>query len=75
MRCFTSFGPQSGVLLYNAALGAIAVLDAPDGATPIGMALCVGVDTLSYALWELVVHDAIVPGRWVVVDREFVPAT
>ena len=73
MRCFTSFGPQSGVLLYNAALGAIAVLEFHDGTEPIGVATCVGVNVKGQALWTLHVHEDDVPGRWIVVDREFVP--
>jgi hypothetical protein len=40
----------------------------------IGVAISVGRDDAGRTLWELVVHDAIVPGRWVVVDREFHPA-
>jgi hypothetical protein len=71
MRYFTNVGPERGPLLYGTVPDAIGVLEALDQPIPIGMALCVGVDVLSYALWELVVHDAIVPGRWIVVDREF----
>jgi hypothetical protein len=53
---------------------AISVLEALDKPMPIGMALCIGWDAAGRALWELVVHDTDVPGRWVVVDREFQPA-
>ena len=73
MRYFTSFGPQSGALLYNAALGAIAVLEFSDGTEPIGAATCVGVDVKGQALWTLNVRDADVPGQWIVVDRQFRP--
>jgi hypothetical protein len=41
---------------------------------PIGAATCVGSDTICRAVWTLSVHDADVPGRWIVVDREFHPA-
>ena len=71
MRYFTNVGPARGPLLHGTVPGAIGVLEDLDKPIPIGMALCVGVDTLSFALWELVVHDVIVPGRWIVVDREF----
>ena len=70
-RYFTSFGPQSGALLYSAALGAIAVRKAPDKPRPIGVATCVGVDVKGQALWTLNVRDADVSGRWIVVDRQF----
>jgi hypothetical protein len=41
---------------------------------PVGMALRVGVDAAGRSVWELVVHDEVVPGRWTVVVREFHPA-
>jgi hypothetical protein len=74
MRYFTSFGPQSGALIYSDALGAIPVLESPDGTTPIGMATCVRVSVKGHAVWTLHVHDEDVPGRWIVIDREFQPA-
>ena len=72
-KYFTSFGPQSGALLYSAAYGAISVLEAPYKLTPIGVATCVGVDVKGQALWTLNVRDTDVPGRWIVVDRQFRP--
>jgi hypothetical protein len=74
VRYFTSFGPQSRALPYSAALGCIAVLKARKKPTPIGVATCVGGDVEGHAVWTLNVHDADVPGRWIVVDREFRPA-
>jgi hypothetical protein len=71
VRYFANVGPDRGPVHYGTVPGAIGVIEALDKPMPIGMALCVGVDTLSRAQWELVVHDAIVPGRWIVVDREF----
>jgi hypothetical protein len=38
------------------------------------MALCVGPDAAGVARWRLSVHDAALPGLWVVVNREFRPA-
>jgi hypothetical protein len=70
---FTSFGPQSGALLYSAAYGAIAVLAPRRKRKTIGVATCVGVDVKGQSLWTLNVRDADVPGRWIVVDRRFRP--
>jgi hypothetical protein len=72
-RYFTSFGPQSGALLYSAAYGAISVLEDRYKLPPIGVATCVGVDVKGQALWTLNVRDADVPGQWIVVDRQFRP--
>jgi hypothetical protein len=41
---------------------------------PIDMALRVGRDDAGRALWALTVDGDDLPGRWVVVDREFQPA-
>jgi hypothetical protein len=51
--------------------GSIGVLDAPDKPMPIGMANCTGWDPAGLAVWRLTVEGADVPGRWVIVDREF----
>ena len=74
MRYFTDAGPFRGPLLHGIWPDAISVLEALDKPMPIGQALCVGVDAAGLAVWELVIHDAIVPGRWIVIDREFHPA-
>jgi hypothetical protein len=74
VQYFANFGPRYGELLYNSALAAIGVLEALDQPTPIGAAMCVGRDAAGCAVWTLIVHDEIVPGRWVVVDRKFHPA-
>ena len=80
MRYFTNVGPVRGpVLKGNVAgakdtvPGAIDVLEALDKPVPIGGALCTGRDAMGIAVWRLVVHNATVPGRWIVVDREFRP--
>ena len=73
MRYFTNAGPDRGPLLSGSVPGAIGVLEDLDRPMPIGMALRVGVDAAGSALWELVIDDVLVPGRWVVVDREFQP--
>ena len=74
MRYYANCGPFCGPLVHGIWPDAISVLEALDKSMPIGMALCVGRDAAGYALWELVVHDRDVPGRWVVIDREFRPA-
>jgi hypothetical protein len=38
---------------------------------PIGMALRVGRDDTGCALWALTIDGEDLPGRWVVIDREF----
>jgi hypothetical protein len=50
------------------------VLAALDRPMPIGLALCAGVDAAGRALWALSVEGDDLPGRWVIIDREFHPA-
>jgi hypothetical protein len=40
---------------------------------PIGIAWEIGRSEGDLAVWRLLVHGADVPGRWVIVDRRFVP--
>jgi hypothetical protein len=40
---------------------------------PIGQASGIGWDADGSALWSLTIHGARVPGRWVIIDRRFVP--
>jgi hypothetical protein len=74
MRYFTGDGPSHGPLFDGIWPKAIGVLEAPDKPIPIGLAVRVGRDAAGYVLWTLVVHDDVMPGRWIVVDREFHPA-
>src|SRR5262249_57867122 len=73
-RYFPNAGRERGPLLHGPVPGAIGVIEDLDKPMPIGMAMRVGVDATGAALWELVVDDVLVPGRWVVIDREFRPA-
>jgi hypothetical protein len=75
VRCFANAGPSRGPLLSGAAPGAIGVLEDLDQPIPIGMALAVGRDAAGLAVWTLTVHSDELPGRWLVIDREFRPAT
>jgi hypothetical protein len=74
MTYFANIGPRSGPILGRHRLVAIGVLQAPDDRSPIGMALAIGRDDEDVEVWELTVGDFELPGRWVVVDREFRPA-
>ena len=40
---------------------------------PVGMASEIGRTEGGLAVWRLNVHDADVPGRWVILDGRFVP--
>jgi hypothetical protein len=73
MRYYANVGPDRGPVLRGTVPVTIDVLEAPDKPMPIGQALCIGRDDAGIAVWRLVVHDAMVPGRWLVVDREFRP--
>jgi hypothetical protein len=74
MPYFANIGPRSGPILGRQRLLAIGVLQAPDDRTPIGTALAIGRADDDVEVWELTVRDAVLPGRWIVVDREFRPA-
>jgi hypothetical protein len=73
VRYFANAGPRSGPVLYGMVPGAIGVHQAGE-MMPVSTALAAGWDAAGRALWTLKVHDVDLPGRWVVVDREFVPA-
>ena len=68
-------GPFRGLLRYRGVPGAIGILEALESPMPVGMALCVGWDPAGLAVWTLTVHGDELPGRWLVIDREFRPAT
>ena len=74
MRYFTNVGQDRGPLLHGTVPGAIGVIEDPDKPMPIGMALRVGRDDAGRALWTLSIDGEDLPGRWVVIDREFHPA-
>jgi hypothetical protein len=73
VRYFTNVGPDRGPLLHGTVPGAIGVIEDLDKSMPIGMALRVGRDDAGRALWTLSIDGDDLPGRWVVVDREFRP--
>ena len=49
----------------------VLVLGSPDNPTPIGTAYEIGSDDQGLAEWTLNVRNVPVPGRFVIVDREF----
>jgi hypothetical protein len=73
MAYFTDAGPESGPILWGAGLGPIKVLDAPDRYLAIGTATPAGQTEGGLALWQLTIGGAALPGRWLVLGREFLP--
>ena len=64
----------NGPVKYRRVIGSIAVLEAPNNHSPIGMAKCTTWDENGLAVFVLTVHGKELPGRWVIIDREFKPA-
>ena len=54
--------------------GSIGVLEALDKFMPIGEASCRTHDENGLAVWTLRIGKEEIPGRWIIVDREFRPA-
>jgi hypothetical protein len=63
-----------GPVKYGQVPSAIGVLEAPDKFMPIGEASCRTWYENGLAVWTLRIGGKEVPGRWVIVDREFKPA-
>jgi hypothetical protein len=78
MGPFYSNISAAGAVRYGQFPFSIGVLERPMGSggvnLPIGMAGEVGRTADGLALWKLTVHGFELPGRWVIVDREFRPA-
>jgi hypothetical protein len=73
---FTNVGPKSGPFIWRDVIcAAIGVLRSRDDGMPIGMALPVAWGERGVVIWKLIVDGVEVPGRWVVVAREFWPET
>jgi hypothetical protein len=53
--------------------GSIGVLEALDKFMPIGEASCRTWDENGLAVWTSRIGKEEIPGRWVIVDREFCP--
>jgi hypothetical protein len=70
MEYFTN-ASVSGPVRYGQLPGSIGVLEALDKPMPIGMAFASGRTEGGLPVWRLTVDGDDVPGRWVIVDREF----
>ncbi len=62
---------HKGKIKYGEVPGSIGVLEGPDKPMPIGEALCRTWDENGLAVWTLRIGKEEIPGRWVIVDREF----
>lgn len=56
---------------YGQVPGSTGVLEALDRFMPIGEASCRTHDGNRLAVWTLRIGKAEIPGRWVIIDREF----
>ena len=74
MPYYTDVGSRGDCILGFETPAVLAVLEAPNQSTPVGIAFRVGGDHAGRALWTLRVYDEDLPGQWVVIDREFRPA-
>ena len=63
---------QNGPIRYGDVPGSIGVLEALDKFMPIGEASCRTHDTNGLAVWTLRIGKHEIPGRWIIVDRQFV---
>ncbi len=73
MRYFAHIS-QRGPVKYDQVPGSIGVLEALDQFMPIGEASRRTWDENGLAVWTIRVGRQEIPGRWVIVDREFRPA-
>jgi hypothetical protein len=71
---FTDAGPDSGPILWSDVSDGIEVLRTPGDHPAIGRAIPVGWTEGGIALWELTVGNDALPGRWLVLGRQFLPA-
>ncbi len=64
---------QKGPVRYGDVPGSIGVLEALDKFMPIGEASCRTHDENGLAVWTLRIGKEEIPGRWIIVEREFRP--
>ena len=65
---------QKGPVRYGDVPGSIGILESLDKFMPIGEASCRTHDENGLAVWTLRIGKQEIPGRWVIVEREFRPA-
>ena len=64
---------QKGPVKYDQVPGSIGVLESLDKPMPIGEASCKTWNEKGLAVWTLRIGGKEIAGRWVIVDRQFVP--
>ena len=64
---------HKGKIRYGNVPGSIGVLEALDKFMPIGEASCRTHDENGLGVWTLRIGKEEIPGRWIIVDREFRP--
>jgi hypothetical protein len=74
MPCFANI-KQRGLVKYRDVPASVGVLEAPDKFMPIGQADCVTRDDQGRAVWVLTIGGQPIAGWWVIIDREFRPAS
>jgi hypothetical protein len=72
-KFFTNSGPRSGPILWRDDGAAIDVLRGTGDLAPVGTARSAGRTEGGLARWEIFLGYAAVPGRWIVLGREFLP--
>jgi len=71
---FSELGPRSGPFLRRDVKGrVIGVMGSPVPGAALGTARPCGWDVEGAQLWKLTVNGAELPGRWIVINREFRP--
>jgi hypothetical protein len=63
---------HSGPISYGQFPDTIGVWPFPDAPQSIGKAHCVGWTDRRFALWKLAIHGEWIPGRWVILNRQFI---
>ncbi len=74
MWYFAGTGPSIGLLMFEDSMRRIDILEAFEDVSPVGTASRLGSDVAGLAVWRLNVRGADLGGRWIVIDRRFVPA-
>jgi len=73
-QAFFAHISHQGKIRYGDVPGSIGVLESPDKFMPIGEAHCLTWDQNGLAVWTLRIGKQEIPGRWVIIDREFGPS-
>jgi hypothetical protein len=71
MPYLTNAGPKSGPILWRKDCAAIDVLKRPGDGTPIGRAMPAGCTEGGITIWDIIIQGRAIPGRWIVLGREF----